>query len=85
MKININKKVKRIAPPMMGEVCLLSPKTRPTEIYMVFLVPGAHKQFLFICNGNAYLPPEEWDGHVNEVYDHIGTFKQSDMEITINA
>lgn len=86
IKLEIIPNTKPIPAPNMREVCVLKNKVeKGNRTYLVFYVPGPHPQYLFVCDSNAYLPKDAWDSHVNEYYDHVGTFSQDKMEVTINA
>lgn len=86
VKLEIIQNTKPIPAPNVREVCVLKDKGGKGKImYLVFYVPGPHPQYLFVCDSNAYLPKDAWDRHVNEHYDHVGTFSQDKMEVTINA
>lgn len=86
VKINITPNTKPIPAPSMREVCVLKHKgDKGTKAYLVFCVPGPHPQYLFVGDFNTYLPADAWNRHVNEYYDHVGTFSQDKMEVTINA
>jgi len=83
MQITI-KGVPKIPAPTSREVCVLRGKVDGHE-YLVYFVPGPHEQYLFVGGYNAYLSKASWESHVNEYYDHVGTFKQDVMEVTFNA
>jgi hypothetical protein len=86
VKVNITPNTKPIPAPGMREVCVLKYKGYTgTNVYLVFYVPGPHPQYLFVGDSNAFLRADAWDRHVNEYYDHVGTFSQDKMEVTINA
>lgn len=87
MKINVPVESKRILPPNLAEVCVLKDKGNNwTSQYLVFRVPGPHPVYLFVDGkSSTYLPESGWERHVNEYYDHVGTFKTNDMEVTFNA
>lgn len=86
VKLEIIPNTKPIPAPNVREVCVLKRKgDAGTGAYLVFYVPGPHPQYLFVCDSNAYLPADAWNRHVNEYYDHVGTFSQDKMEVTINA
>lgn len=86
VKVNITPTTKPIPAPGTREVCVLKHKgCNDKSVYLVFYVPGPHPQYLFVCDSNAYLPKDAWDRHVNEHYDHVGTFSQDKMEVTFNA
>jgi len=86
IKLEIIQNTKPIPAPNVREVCVLKDKGGKGKVmYLVFYVPGPHPQYLFVCDYNAYLPKDAWDRHVNEHYDHVGTFSQDKMEVTINA
>lgn len=84
IKLEISQNTKPIPAPNVREVCVLKDKG-DKRMYLVFYVPGPHPQYLFVCDSNTYLPKDVWDRHVNKHYDHVGTFSQDKMEVTINA
>ena len=86
VKVNITQNTKPIPAPGMRDVCVLKHKSGNNKsMFLVFYVPGPHPQYLFVCDSNAYLPKDAWASHVNEHYDHVGTFSQDKVEVTINA
>lgn len=87
IKLEIIPKTKPTPAPKVREVCVLKDKVDKggNRTYLVFYVPGPHPQYLFVCDSNAYLPKDEWDRHVNEYYDHVGTFSQDKMEVTLHV
>lgn len=86
IKINITPNTKPIPAPNLRDICVLKDKgSNGTRTYLVFYVPGPHSQYLFVGGSNTYLPADAWERHVNAHYDHVGTFSQDKMEVTINA
>ena len=86
IKLEIIQNTKPIPAPNEREVCVLKYKDGMVKrMYLVFYVPGPHPQYPFVCDSNTYLTKDAWDRHVNEYYDHVGTFSQDKMEVTMNA